>query len=83
MTSAVELMKPMIAQARAEGKWLHCHYQDLWFSPDQLEAEHAKGNFRWGPVNWALRDPQERIARARRTVAEAQAELSRIESETK
>lgn len=28
----------LIAQAEQNGLWLHCSYQDLWFSP----AEHRK-----------------------------------------
>lgn len=74
-------MEELIAQARAEGKWLWCHYQDLWFHPDALEKQQANGRFRWGPVNWKLRDPKERLqeAQARRDVAED--EVARIERE--
>ena len=53
----------LITKAETEGKWLHCSYQDLWFSPAQLRAENAQGRFVWGVVNWNLRDPKERLAR--------------------
>ena len=53
-------LNALIDKAEAEGKWLWCHYQDLWFSPAQLREENRNGKFRWGPVNWKLRDPQER-----------------------
>lgn len=71
----------LIAKARREGKWLFCAYQALWFSPDQLARENANGRFRWGVVNWQLRDPQEHLAAARRAVDVAQAEMDRIEQE--
>ena len=68
----------LIEQARANGKWLWCYYQDLWFSPDQLEAENREGRFRWDADNWKLRDPHERLAEARERTARAQAEEARI-----
>lgn len=73
-----KMMKPLFEQARAEGKWFWTRYQDIWFSPDQLAAEHAKGSFRWGPVNWKLRDPQERVNEAKARADAAQAEYNRI-----
>lgn len=54
-------MEPLIERAKKEGKWLWCRYQDLWFSPGELEKNMAEGRFRWGPVNWELRDPLEKI----------------------
>lgn len=59
-------LNALIDKAKAEGKWLWCHYQDIWFSPAQLREQNANGKFRWGAVNWKLRDPQERVAEARR-----------------
>ena len=58
----VALLEPLLAQAEREGKWLHCSYQDLWFSPKQLRERNAAGRFLWGPVNWTLRDPHEKLA---------------------
>ena len=49
----------LMARARRERLWFWCNYQDLWFSPDELQAEWDKGSFRWGAVNWKLRDPVE------------------------
>jgi hypothetical protein len=71
-------MDELIKQARAEGKWLWCHYQDIWFSPDQIELEQSQGRFRWGPVNWKLRDPKERLQEAERRRDAAQAEVERV-----
>ena len=78
MADVYEPLRPLIAQARAEGKWLRCSYQDLWFSPDQLEADNRDGRFRWGPQNWTLHDPQELLRRADETVDKAVADRDRI-----
>ncbi len=71
-------MEEMFKQARAEGKWFWCHYQDLWFSPDALEKEQAAGSYRWGVVNWKLRDPKEWLLEAEQRRDEAQREVERI-----
>ena len=57
-----ESMAPLFEKAEKEGLWFRSPYQDLWFSPAELKAHQAKGNFCWGPVNWELRDPAERLA---------------------
>lgn len=82
MSTEVERIKeglaPLFVEARTKGLWFWCRYQDLWFSPDQLEAEHASGKFVWGAVNWQLRDPMERLREAERRAASANAEVARI-----
>lgn len=74
-------LEPMFEEAERTGKWFHCGYQDLWFSPKQLRAEHAKGSFIWGAVNWRLRDPQELVAEAQARVESAERELQRVRHE--
>lgn len=74
-------MRPLYEQARREGKWLYCHYQNLWFAPDQLEAEQRAGRFRWGAVNWQVRDPMERVAVAERRLKAAQVEYDDVRLE--
>lgn len=54
-------LQQKIDQAKKEGKWLRVHYQDLWYSPEQLEKENATGNFRWDANNFELRDPREKL----------------------
>lgn len=54
----------LILQARAEGKWLWVSYQDLWFTPDELARDNARGAFRWAPENFRLRDPSELLDQA-------------------
>ncbi len=56
-----ENLKPLFERAERDGLWFYCSYQDLWFSPKQLRIEQANGRFRWGAVNWRLRDPKEQL----------------------
>lgn len=76
------LLKPLIEQAREQGLWLHCRYQNIWMSPDDLERENTAGRFLWGPVNWILRDPQEYVAQARLEVEKANNKLARVLEKT-
>jgi hypothetical protein len=71
----------LITRAENEGKWLHCHYQNMWFSPTQLRAENASGNFVWGVANWTLRDPEERLAQLKHNVKLAVLILESFERE--
>lgn len=72
-------MDALFDKARREGLWFHCAYQDLWFSPADLEAQQERGCFRWGPVNWTLRDPQERVDDLRRKATRLIADAERVE----
>lgn len=60
----LEGLAALIDHAEHAGKWLHCSYQDLWFSPTELRAANAEGRMLWGPANWTLRDPSELIEQA-------------------
>jgi hypothetical protein len=73
-------LQPLIEKARKQNKWLHCGYQDLWFSPDELEAQNKKGKFLWGEVNWDLRNPQEHIEALQSRIAEIGKEISAFQS---
>lgn len=72
MSSAASTLQPLITQARKEGKWLHSRYQNVWFSPDELEAANQEGRFLWGAVNWALRDPHEMVQKQAEILKEAE-----------
>jgi hypothetical protein len=74
-------LAPLFKEARETGKWFWCPYQNLWFSPDQLEAAQSDGRFRWGAINWKLRDPRERIAEAMDRSTKARDEALRIANE--
>jgi hypothetical protein len=45
---------PLFERARKENLCFHCNYQDLWFTPDELQDLQSDGQFRWGAVNWTL-----------------------------
>ena len=76
MRGVLEAMQPLLRQARDEGKWLYTNYQCLWFSPDELEAEHGEGRFLWGPENWALRNPEQRITEFEHEIERAKTNLA-------
>lgn len=65
-------LKPLIAQARARGLWLHLAYHDVWVSPHQLERELVAANLCFSPENWSLRDPGERLTELRQQAVDAQ-----------
>lgn len=77
----LEDLAKLIELARSKNLWLWCRYQDLWFSPDQLAAANAKGSFRWGVINWELREPAERLREAEERARAAQMEVERIRKE--
>ena len=64
-------LKAMFDEAEKKGLWFFCNYQQLWFSPNKLREEQNNGRFRWGAVNWKLRDPKERLEQLRKTAAKA------------
>jgi hypothetical protein len=51
-------MLQKINHARERGLWLYCNYQNLWFSPDELECHVNNGRFVWGD-SWIPRNPEE------------------------
>lgn len=73
-----ETLRPLLRQARDEGKWLWCGYQSLWFSPDELDAQHDRERFLWGPENWVLRDPAVRIEQLEQSIGHAKADLAKF-----
>jgi hypothetical protein len=75
MSTVVEECGPLIVEAREKGLWLHCAYQDLWFNPDELKKAQSEGRFRWGLVNWELRDPRHRVSALRREITKLEAEI--------
>ncbi len=65
-------LKELIDQAEREGKWLFCSYQQLWFSPSELRAANQEGRFRWGAMNFRLRDPSEKLTQLSNSIRSAQ-----------
>ncbi len=59
----MKTLDDLITEAERQDLWLHCHYQDLWFSPSDLREANRDGRFRWGAMNFELRDPIEKLAK--------------------
>lgn len=53
----INSLKPIIQQAKYLDMCLKCAYDGLLFTPEELEAALARGQFVWGPVNWKLVKP--------------------------
>lgn len=70
----------LFTRARTEGLWFHGRHQDLWLSPDELQAEQKKGQYLWGAVNWELRNPVEMVEAAKAKVFSAEKELKEARS---
>ena len=81
LKSVVELMEPLLREAEARWLWLYCSYQDMWFSPRRLREQHAKGYFRFGPVNWELRDPKDLLASCEKDLHKAQLYIESVREE--
>jgi hypothetical protein len=58
-------LEPLFTTAKLNGLWFFTRYQQLWFSPEELYRENKSGRFLWGPSNWELRDPKERLEQLR------------------
>ena len=76
-------LKPLFKSAEQNNLWFHCSYQDLWFSPEELRANQSVGRFIWGPDNWTLRNPQEKIAYLERQIVKAQNALNDFKKRVK
>lgn len=74
-------LRPLFAKAEQHGLWFYSPYQSLWFSPAALHEAQAKGRFRWGAVNWELRDPLERVRELRHEGKEAFLKADALEVE--
>ena len=68
-------LQTMAREAERTGKWFHCNYQDLWFSPREIRTLWDKGQFRWGPVNWKLLFPSTKRADLERDIVDAELRL--------
>ena len=73
-------LQPLIEKAREQNKWLYCFYRDVWFSPDELEAQNKIGRFLWDESHWELRNPQEGVRALQSRLAEIEKEISEFQS---
>ena len=74
-----ESLKPLFEKARREDLWFRCRYQELWFSPDELEKAQDRGSFLWGHENWMLDDPREHLADLKRRAEHAERAVREFE----
>lgn len=72
-------MEPLIAEAKNKRWWFKSHYQDIWFSPDELRAAMQEGRFVWGPTNWSMSDPRNMLSELQRRIVDLNAEYLRCE----
>lgn len=71
-------MRELIDEARRTRKIIRCSYQDLQWTPDELERDIAAGRFRWGVQNFRLDDPANAIAEAERRAADTAREAAAL-----
>jgi len=76
--TTVDQMDRMIQEAKERGLWLVSNYQQIWFSPRQLQVARAKGKFLWGPENWTLKPASDKIAQLKREQACLESEIADI-----
>lgn len=76
--SIIESMQPMIELARRDRLLLFSKYQDIMFTPDELDAAHREGRFVWGPVNWYTMTVDEVVERSARDLARKQEQHDKL-----
>lgn len=64
----IKALYDLADQAEREGLFLWTSYQDIWFSPSAIRAAWEEGRFRWGAINWSLRDPKEKLAEIKASI---------------
>jgi len=55
----LDQLEPLFKLAKQNKLWFWNPSRNLWFSPTELKALHAKQKFIWGPDHWTLRNPME------------------------
>ncbi len=60
--SIIGSLQPMLLEAREKNMMIRCHYDNLMFTPDELERQLNSGSFCWGRVNWELVEMKDYVA---------------------
>ena len=71
-------LESLFQKAEKRKLWLRASafgHDELLFSPSELRAEHQKGHFIWGAVNWTLEDPQQMVLSLERDIKKAEKDL--------
>lgn len=70
-------LAPLFDRAERENLLFRAHYQQIVFTPGELQKEQADGRFVWGPVNWELISKDEYLRQAEVELKSAEAEVNR------
>ena len=54
-------LESLCKQAEDNKQWLYNSYTDIWLSPNELRQNNREDSFLWGPPNWELRNPYEKL----------------------
>ena len=75
MDTVIAELRKMIVIAKLNGQFIYCHYQNLWWSPEEFGKELDQNKFRWGRENFQLRDPKQHTVDLDRAIDEAEMNL--------
>jgi hypothetical protein len=70
----------MIDRAKKENLFIYCSYQQIWFSPWELEEHHANRKFLWNTRMFQCIDPLVRIQQLKGDIEIAQIRLLHFEN---
>jgi len=71
-------LEPLLREARQNNLVFRCPYQNLIFTPDELEQEHKDGSFIWGATNWELVDPKKILSQLELKAREARRAVTKL-----
>ena len=80
----LSVLHNLIDAAESKSLWLYTSYKSMWFSPNELRQEIAKGQYLWA-YGWTCRDPNEYLIAITKSInnltAEKESFIKRIENE--
>jgi len=75
MERTEEVLRDMVAEAKTKDCLIYCHYQGIWWTPKEFEAQLDMKKFLWGIENFKLRNKEDKIRSLIRARDDAQREL--------
>lgn len=57
----LDALQPMFEEAEEKKFYFWTSHGNQWFSPEELREQHEAGCLLWGPNNWQLRCPKEKL----------------------
>jgi len=73
-------LEPLFREAKEKGHWFYESFHQVWFSPEELRAEHANGKFIWSDVNWKLLDPSRKLRQLDEVIEKAKEEQTEFQA---